>query len=72
MRWPRTLRRRRAVEEGVKATIATAAVKAQALSLVSDLRETLDDLDVILRTEGTIDQTGATDPEIEEEPPSGR
>lgn len=68
MRWPWS--RSGGVEETTKATIATAAVKAQALALVGDLRQTLDRLDLVLQEEALNVHTGAK-PEVEEDPHDG-
>lgn len=69
MRWPWS--RHDDVESTTKATIATAAVKAQALSLVGDLRVSLERLEAVLQDESEAVHTGAPRT-VEEDPHDGR
>lgn len=56
---PRFLRRKATDEEEAvtRGIIATAAVKAEAMTLVGDIRQTLRDLDRVLQDEGGMDET---------------
>lgn len=62
MAWPRLFHRKAtnaAEDEAVtRGIIATAAVKAEAMTLVGDIRQTLRDLDRVLQDEGGMDETG--------------
>lgn len=57
---PRFLRRKAVTDEEEAVTrgiIATAAMKAEAMTLVGDIRQTLRDLDRVLQDEGEMDET---------------
>ena len=58
--------------ESVKATIATAAVKAEAQSLVGQLRATLARLDKVLQDLPEDDQTGSHGPDPADTPVPAR
>lgn len=61
MAWPRFLRHKaKGEDEAVtRGIIATAAVKAEAMTLVGDIRQTLRDLDRVLQQEDEMDETGS-------------